>query len=220
MAFLPLVMPLSLPTDRLLDAVQTYTDNAYSQPAIKAAFEGASYGLAFVDEGKTLLADARAKIREQDTELGEQKEATASRNALWKSLRATYRDDRDAARDAFGKDDAARTALSLGEVIPGSVVPWAEQASRFYAALVASPAYVAGMEGEAVEQPDLAEMQASVAELVRLASEQVRESGEASLASQRQREALTALDGWYGLARRRARRLLRGEPRLLEALGV
>jgi hypothetical protein len=213
-------MPISTSIDELLDAVQTYTDNAYSQPEAKAAFESKSYGLAFLDEGKGLLETARTRIREYDREMGEQKEATASRDALLKALRPVYRDDRDAAEDAFAESETGRRALSLDETIPRGLTEWSEQAGRFYAALLVSPEYVAAMAEEGAEAEDLQEMQDSVAELKRLASEQVRELGEARLAAQAQRDALDALDGWYRLARRRARRLFRETPRMLDALGV
>ena len=204
---------------KLLFAQNAIT-NALSYEDIKNLLAEFGYTEERLQEGRQLYETASELQVKQQKEYGDQFEATDALNAAKDTANKQYMDHVKLARIALRNNRGALESLQLSGDRKQSLSGWLKQAKVFYAnALAGAEAQDAlGKFGITAEKLTTSQQQVTDVELA--LNRQLKEKGEAQVATQQRDEAFDALQEWMGDFIAVARIALAGEPQYLEMLGV
>lgn len=202
--------------DRLARA-KLMLGNAALSP-VAEALAAFGYGPERLAEGQVLLTAAEDQTLAQRLRQGEQLAATEAFDRAFETARTTYARHLALARLALGQDPQAIQALALSGPRAQAFSTWFNQASQFYANLLAQPAYQTALAHYGQTQADLTAAREVVLAAQTAQQAQATARGAAQKATHARTAALQALAAWLGPFRRVARLALTGQ--LLETLGI
>ena len=209
----------SLPLDDLVARARTLYTNARDTPEIAALLaDPCAYAPADFDEGLARVAALQQAIADHAREYGEQYAATEVSDDATGDLEALFAAHRRLARATVRRGTARYAALGLTGNVAKSEAALFDQAGTFYQTLADDPALADGVRGLTPEA--VAAGQAAV-EAARAAEDaQVKETGEAQLATAARDAATRAVRVHAGELAEVAKVALADRPQLRELLGL
>jgi len=177
------------------------------------------YDAARIGEGVAALSEAQTLVSQQAKEYGEAHQATEDLNKAFDKASEAYRKALKVARVVF-LDPAAIGALKLAGPRKESTNGFLEQATPFYDNLVASPTLLATISQYGFSEARVKAEQKLVADVRQAVNAQLRETGEAQLATRNCDKSIDALDTWVSGYRAICKVALADEPQQLEQLGI
>lgn len=184
--------------EQRLAAIETGLSVSVAVPEAGALLAPFGFDQTKIGEGQQLLADARDLANQQKVEYGEQYEATQAVQEAWEAAKAAYSPTLALARIALKNDTAAQTALGLTGSRKQSLSGWIDQATTFYANLLANPGWVAALATFNRDQAALTAEQSLIQALVDANVNQEKEKGESREATRARDAKLEELFEWYG----------------------
>ncbi|HEX9950572.1 MAG TPA: hypothetical protein VGB53_02295 [Rubricoccaceae bacterium] len=173
-----------------------------------------------LDEGRALLDAVRTARRTQDSELGEQFDATDDAGAAWTAVRKPYMAEVTFAREALAGDRGALEDLGLLGRRARTRAAAIDQAHNFYASAMKRPDLAERLDGVGITAETLAAGLARVEALAEARGDQQGETADATHATVSKDTQLEALDTWAGSFVRTARAEFADEPERLDRLGL
>lgn len=173
-----------------------------------------------LDEGRALVEAVRRGRRTQDSELGEQFDATDDAGDAWLAAKKPYVKEVKFAKTALADDRGALEDLGLLERRRIGRVPAMDQAHNFYSSALARPDLTKRLGAVGLDRATLEAGLARVEAVAETRGEQQGEHADATRATKAKRKAKTALDGWMGPFLETARAEFSDDPEELDRLGL
>lgn len=148
-----------------------------------------------IGTGLDLMIAAEDAAQTQETEYGQQYQATENFEKGREAAEEVYGDSLLIARRMFKDDPAAESTLKLGGRRKRAVAEWLNQARAFYKGLLNNPDWLAKMRGYTDER--LRQELALVDQVEELDRVQEKETGEARGATDTRDKAVDAADQWW-----------------------
>ncbi len=205
--------------DRLL-AAQVAIHNALDDESLQGYLADFGYTQAKLEAGKALYETALAAQQTQQSEYGDQYDATDNVNRLWEEANKVYMRYVKVARIALRDWRGALSKLDLHGQRKRAIAGWIIQARQFYGSLLADADMMASMAEFGTTQAKLEAGKAQVDGVEEAHRIQGKERGEAQIATQARDAAMDALDQWVSDFIAIARLALEDEPQALEKLGI
>ncbi|MCA9981249.1 MAG: hypothetical protein KDD89_10450 [Anaerolineales bacterium] len=203
-----------------LNSARVAITNAQADPQVQANLALFGYDAAKLTEGSALLSEAETLTQQQAAEYGEQFAASEAVRTAWAEAKLAYGRSLKVARVAFRQDAQAQAALLLNGTRKESLSGWLQQATTFYANLLADARLVGGMGQFGYDEAKLTAEQGLVTAVQSLDAAQEREKGEAQAATKARDGKLDDLAEWLADFREIAAVALADEPQQLERLGL
>ncbi len=204
---------------KLLFAQNAIT-NALGYEEIKNLLANFGYTEERLQEGQQLYERASELQAKQQEEYGEQFAATDALNAAKATANREYMNHVKIARIAFRDDRGAAESLQLTGDRRQSLSGWLKQARVFYANGLGNSEVLTALGRYGITTEKLTAAQGQVAGVEQALNNQLKEKGEAQVATQQRDEAFDALQEWMGDFIAIARIALESQPQYLEVLGV
>lgn len=204
---------------QFMNAARVAITNAQEDPQLQANLALFGYDAAKLAAGSALLSEAETLMQQQAAEYGEQFAASEALVAARAEATVAYMRSLKVARVAFRKDAQAQAALLLNGERKQSLGGWLQQATTFYANLLADARLVGGMAQFGYDEAKLTAEQGLVTAVQSLDAAQEREKGEAQAATKARDGKLDELAEWLADFREIAAVALADEPQQLERLG-
>lgn len=173
-----------------------------------------------LEEGRALIEAVRTSRRAQDSELGEQLDATDDAGDAWEAVRKPYMKEVTFAREALAGDRGALEDLGLTGRRARARAEAIDQAHNFYASALKRADLADRLGGVGITAETLAEGLARVEAVRETRGDQQDETADATQATASKDKQLEALDQWAGSFVRTARAEFADEPERLKRLGL
>ncbi len=203
---------------QFFSAAETSLYNARNHPEIAAALAAYGYTDEVLQEGQTLLDEARTLYDAQIREYGEQYAATETFYEAFRQADKRYAHHRALAKIAFKKDPQRQTNFLLHQRRPDLFDPWYDQALHFYTAILADEEAINKLARYQITAEVLQNALDEVEHIHELKSIQEQEIGEARRSTQERNAAINALAEWLSDFKVVARIALDDAPQLFETL--
>ncbi len=205
--------------DRLL-AAQVAIHNALDDASLQGYLAEFGYTKAKLEAGKALYETVLAAQQTQQSEYGDQYDATDRVNRLWEEAHKVYMKYVTIARIALRDWRGALSKLDLHGQRKRAIAGWIIQARQFYDGLLAEAEMMALMAEFNVTQEKLEAGRAQVDDVEKAHRIQGKERGEAQIATQARDAAMDELEQWMSDFIAIARLALEDNPQALEKLGI
>lgn len=194
--------------------------NAQTEADLQAALSPFGYDTARVQEGLDLVENAREQYEQQQTEYAEQYQATTDLQEAVASARATYMRHLKLARVAFKPGTMGYKKLGLAGERRRDIPGFMAEARQFYRVLNEDDALLQAMSGFNVDQGAVDQATEALFNVETAQAAQVKETGEAQVATQERDDAAAALRGFMSDFYRVAEVATEDQPQLREKLGM
>lgn len=206
--------------DSKLLFAQNAIANALAIKEISTPLAQFGYNSTRIKEGEDLYNTAKDLQTKQVKEYGEQYEAT---NVLYLSramANKTYMVHVKIARIALRNNQETNASLQLTGNRKDSLSGWLRQANAFYTNALNTPKVITALAKFGIDKKKLEDGNALVGKLESSFNAQLKEKGEAQIATQAHDKAMDELQEWVSDFIAIARIALASEPQLLEMLGI
>ena len=193
--------------------------NVETQPSILSAMQPFGYTAEKLEQGKSLLQNAKNALSFNQQEDNETIAARADFDALRDELDQAYRMDRKKAKVAFRKDPQVLQMLGLIGAAPRAYVKWVEGLKKFYNTASGNDTIGQGLATMLISAEAINERMTKITALEAARAEYLREIGESQDATKQKDKAMAELDDWMRDFYAIAKIALEDQPQLLEALG-
>ncbi|WP_047444691.1 hypothetical protein [Alistipes sp. ZOR0009] len=190
--------------DEILQQAGTSITNVEANPVIAQKLTTFGFDEQSLAEGKRLVTDASAKTQRQLREVGEQRNATARSNQLFEVADVRFKVIYKISKLAI-KEKGLLAQLGVENLDKTSFHNWAQRRIDFYANALKSPVILERFEKFNIKAADLEAAQKMVEQAVEANQEQIRESGEAHIATSERDDAFGELQRWYSEFRQLAK---------------
>ena len=199
---------------------KTALTNARNDTDLLAVLSPFGYNAARLTQGLALVTAARDQYEQQQTEYAEQYQATADLHEQVAAVQAAYMRHVKLARVAFKAGTLGYKKLGLEgdrrRGLDGSVA----QARQFYRALLNDEALLTTMSGYTLDQATVEAAQAALDAVEAARAKQIKETGEAQVATRERDDAVATLRGYMSDFYRIAEVATEDQPQLREKLGM
>ena len=194
--------------------------NATGDPAIAEAVAAFGYNAARLAQIHALLDAADAAVSEQVAATGAYRAASAHTAAAESTAQGSYQGLSQVARAALRDTPGALATLGIEGPMPRTRPSFITRALALLDNAVAKPDIAAALAGFGYTADKLAAERAKVQALIDAVQAQEAAKGEAQHATAAQDAAMKVLNAEMSAFRRVAKVALRGQPQLLEKLGI
>jgi hypothetical protein len=194
--------------------------NTLADRELYAVLAACGYDTARLREGSQLCEKARASHQRQKGEYGELHAANKALDAARQQVRASYIRHVEMARVAFKDDLAVRDKLGLAAKRKVAHAGWLEQARQFYSYALSDPAILGPLSRFGITQDVLKESQRQLASVLEHNAARWRRKGAARDATIARDQARAELSAWLRDFMKVARIVCKGQPQLLDKLGI
>ncbi len=194
--------------------------NALSIKEISIPLAQFGYNSARIKEGEVLYETAKELQAKQIKEYGEQYDATNTLFLARAMANKTYIVHVKIARIALRNNPETNASLQLMGSRKNSLSGWLKQANAFYTNALNTPKVLASLAKFNINEKQLKEGKALVNKLESSFNAQLKEKGEAQMATKERDAAMDKLQDWISDFIAIARIALASEPQLLEMLGI
>jgi hypothetical protein len=194
--------------------------NTLADPELYAVLAPCGYDTARLREGSLLCEKARASHQHQKGEYGELHAANKALHAARQQIWASYIRHLEIARVAFRNDLAVRDKLGLTARRKDGHAGWLEQARQFYSYALSDAAILRPLSGFGITQVVLEECQRQLAAVQEHNAARWRHKGAARDATIARDQAVAELTAWLRDFFKVARIVCKGQPQLLNKLGI
>lgn len=208
------------PIDEFLTNAQVAIENTLNNPNLRARLGEFGYDRQRLFQGKALLEDALQAQLHQQTEYGDQANATADLQKARATAENSYMRLVKVARIALKDNPGALVRLGLNGKRKRSLSGWLLQAQQFYAGVQTAPELMAALGQYGITRSKLIAAEADMTAVIAANQLQEKEKGDAQTATKTRDAALDALADWFSDFLAIARIALEGNPQMLEAIGV
>lgn len=202
-----------------LEQFRVALDNAVNQPLIASLMTEFGYGVAVIDQGKTIWETAYDAYLSNETEDDETKEAYDNFKILKMHVLSTYKLYRRKAKAVYKRDTLTLERLGIKGSFSSTYVVWLQTVDKFYTVALADETIQSRLAILKITAETLSASQAQVAELKAARTTCILEKGESQDATKIKDEAMKELDYWMSDFYAVAAIALEDHPQLLEALG-
>lgn len=204
---------------KLLFAQNAIT-NAMNTPEISDSLAVFGYDQNMLTQGQALYSAASGLHEKQGKEYGEQFAATDALTLAKALANKNYMVHIKIARVALRGDRGAAASLELAGERKESLSGWLKQAKAFYANALSTPSVLEALGRFGITTEKLQAGQTLVLDVETKFNTQLKETGEAQVATQQRDEALDDLQEWMSDFTAISRIALEGESQYLEVLGI
>ncbi|ARV15143.1 hypothetical protein [Polaribacter sp. SA4-12] len=214
-------MPLknSKSQTEILESSRIALTNVEENLVIKSLMEELGYNTAKIDEGKTILNEAKAQFNNNQTLEDTRAKAYKAFDDEKTNIETKYAKDRKKAKIVFKQDTLVLKELGIKGIIPKSYVKWLETVNLFYNTLNSQPDILTKLAAIKINQLQVTEILAELTELENLRAAYILAKGNAQNETKTKNIAFKSLDKYMSDFFAVARIALELEPQLLEALG-
>ena len=202
------------------ELVEIAISNTLADRELYAVLAPCGYDTARLREGSALCEKARASQQHQKGEYGELHAANKALDAARQQVRASYIRHIEMARVAFKDDLAVRDKLGLPAARKEGHAGWLEQARQFYSYALSDPAILGPLSRFGITQEVLEESQRQLAAVLEQNATRWRRKGAARDATIARDQARAELTAWLRDFLKVARIVCKGQPQLLDKLGI
>ena len=171
-------------------------------------------------EGLALISAAEDQYQQQQTEYAEQFQATTELQEKAAAARATYLRHLKLARVAFKSGTLGHKTLNLAGKRKEDFAGWMAQANQFYRVLLEDTALLQTMSGYTLDQAAAEAAKNALVQVEIAGAAQLRETGEAQVATRQRDDAVTTLRGFMSDFYRVAEVATEDQPQLREKMGM
>ena len=205
--------------ERLL-AARVAIQNALDDKSLQSSLAVFGYNQEKLEVGKALLEKAQSAQQTQQSEYGDQYDATDKVNRIWERANKVYMRNVKIARIALRDWRGALSKLDLHGQRKRAIAGWIIQARQFYSGLLADAEMMAKMAEFNITEEKLKAGQEQVNGVEAAHLIQGKEKGEAQIATQARDAAMDELAQWMSDFITIARMALEEEPQALEKMGI
>lgn len=206
--------------DSKLLFAQNAINNALAIKEISSPLALFGYNQQRLKEGEKLYTKASELQIKQVKEYGEQYEASNVLHLTRAMANKTYMVHVKIARVALRNNPETNASLQLTGNRKDSLSGWLKQAKAFYTNALNTPKVITALAKFGIDKKQLEAGSALVSDLENSFNAQLKEKGEAQIATQERDEALDDMQDWMSDFIAIARIALASEPQLLEMLGI
>ena len=206
--------------DSKLLFAQNAIANALAIKEVSTLLAQFGYTSTRIKEGEALYETAKELQAKQIKEYGEQYEATNILQLARAMANKTYIVHVKIARIALRNNPETNASLQLMGSRKNSLSGWLKQANAFYTNALNTPKVLASLAKFNINKKQLEEGKALVSKLESSFNAQLKEKGEAQVATKERDAAMDELQDWMSDFVAIARIALASEPQLLEMLGI
>lgn len=203
-----------------LKAADTAIRNAQGDAQIARSVAKFGYKSAELKNGMALVEAGRAAVERKAATMGDKKLATVRLAEAERTARIAFQDLSQTARAAFARGPDHLVSLGLNRPMPRRKSQLLTMGVTLFAAATGNPDILAVLSRYGYEAERLSQEGAKMDAMAAALSRQAIANGETQQATVDKDRAMEALDLWMSAFIRIARVALRGEPQLLEKLGV
>lgn len=203
-----------------LKAADMAIRNAQADPQIARSVAKFGYKGAELKNGMALVEAGRAAVERKAATLGDKKLATVRLAAAEQTARFAFQDLAQTARAAFAREREKLVSLGLNQPMPRRREELLLMGGALFTNAAADPHIRAVLARFGYDEERLSEERAKIDALGAALARRTTADGETQQATMDKDHAMEALDLWMSAFIRIARVALRGEPQLLEKLGV
>ncbi|MEQ8555026.1 MAG: hypothetical protein RIC06_00035 [Cyclobacteriaceae bacterium] len=195
-------------------------ENTLGNKPILDALSVFGYNSKKIKEGMALLEDAEQKHAQQKKEYGEQFSATDDMTSAMEKLNDTYMGQVMVSRIALKDKRGHYQTLQIQGRRKKTYSGWLKQAAIFYTNALNDKEILAELSKFGMTPVVLEKGLVAIKEIEKKIAQQKRETGEAQEATAVRDEAFEKIEDWVGDFLGVARVALRGQPQMIESLGV
>lgn len=203
--------------DEALQATGTTISNLESNPTLAAKLQAFGFTAESLAEGKQLLAVATEKSQKQKKETGEQHSATAHCDELFGMADVRFKVIYKVSKIAI-PEKGMQDQLGIVTLGSCSFDSWAQRRIDFYANVLSTPAILERFGKYNIKAADITAAKKLVEDAVAANQVQIKETGEARMATNERNDAFDQLQSWYSELRQLAKLAL--DNRECEMLGI
>ena len=203
--------------DETLQKTGTSISNLDSNPAIAAKLQVFGFTSESLNEGKRLIAAATEKSQKQKKEVGEQHSATERCNELFNIADVRFKVIYKISRVAI-TEKGLQDQLGIVSLESCSFDSWAQRRIDFYTNALSIPVVMERLARFNIKAEDLVAAKKMVEDTIAANQVQLKETGEARMATNDRDDAFETLKTWYDELRLVAKLAL--DKRECEILGL
>lgn len=203
----------------ILESSRIALINVETNPIIQPLMEELGYNTTKVDEGISLLNEAKTQFNKNNTLEDTRAKAYKAFNDKKVQIETKYSKDRKKVKIVFKADTLVLKELGVKGIIPKSYVKWLETVNQFYNTLNTQPDILSKLATLKVTQQEVTEVLAELNELENLRAAYIQAKGNAQNETKTKNIAFKSLEKYMSDFFAVARIALENEPQLLEALG-
>jgi hypothetical protein len=203
-----------------LKAADMAIRNAQKDAQIARSVAKFGYNSAELKNGMALVEAGRAAVERKAGSLGDKKLATVRLAEAEQTARFAFQDLAQTARAAFPREREKLAGLGLNQPMPRRRADLVTMGGALFANATATPEILAALAKFGYNEERRSQERAKIDALAAALKRQAAARGETRQATVDKDCAMEALDLWMSAFIRIARVALRGEPQLLEKLGV
>lgn len=203
-----------------LDIIRMAIDNAIADEALQARLLEYGYTPTKLQQGRTLLTNAQAKLHQKLAEDGAHRSATQNFRLVWERAEAIYLRLYRIARAALVDQPGVLHTLGLNGARKRLPRDMMVQASQFYTNALGSPAILEQLAVCGISDAQLREGQSMLTQASDARTARARVRGDAHQMTIERNDEIKATLHWYRCFITVARMALVQEPQWLEKLGV
>ncbi len=206
--------------EKQLELAEIAIRNTLAVPELYEVLAPCGYDTTRLQEGRLLCEKVRASYQRQKGKYGELHAANKALDAARQQMWAGYIRHIEMARIAFKDDLAVRDKLGLAAKRKDAHAGWLEQARQFYSYALSDPAILQPLSRFGVTQEILEESQGRLASVLEHNATRWRHKGAARDARIMRDQAIEELTLWLRDFLKVARIVCKGQPHLLDKLGI
>lgn len=203
----------------ILESSRIALINVETNPIIQPLMEELGYNTTKVDEGISLLNEAKTQFNKNHTLEDTRAKAYKTFNDKKVQIETKYSKDRKKVKIVFKADILVLKELGVKGIIPKSYVKWLETVNQFYNTLNTQPDILSKLATLKITQQEVTEVLAELNELENLRAAYIQTKGNAQNETKTKNIAFKSLEKYMSDFFAVARIALENEPQLLEALG-
>jgi hypothetical protein len=203
-----------------IELAEIAISNTLADRELYAVLAPCGYDTARLREGSALCEKARASQQQQKGEYGELRAANKALDTARQQVWASYIRHIEMARVAFKDDLAVRDKLGLPAARKDRQASWLEQARQFYSYALSDPAILGPLSRLGITEEVLEESQRQLATVLEQNATRWRRKGAARDATIARDQARAELAAWLRDFVKVARIVCKGQPQLLDKLGI
>jgi len=203
--------------DEDLQRIGTSIANLESNPTLAAKLQGFGFTNESLAEGKLLFATATQKSQKQKMEEGEQHSATERCNKLFGLADVRFKVIYKISRVAI-KEKGLQDQLGVVSLEKSTFDGWAQSRLDFYTNALSIPVVMERLGKYNIKAEDLTAAKKLVEDAIAANQVQLKETGEARMATSERNDAFDTLKSWYDELRQLAKLAL--DKRECEILGL
>ncbi|WNW01856.1 hypothetical protein RRF68_00140 [Tenacibaculum sp. HL-MS23] len=202
-----------------LEQYRVAFENVEKQTEIATTMAEFGYEEALLNEGKTLLTNAREAYDANKTEDDETTIAYNNFSTIKGQLETEYSLHRKKGKVVFRKDENLLTKLGLTGSLPTIYIKWLETVKKFYAVAAGNTEIETALARLKVTPTELQETRTLITVLETARADYLKEKGESQDATKLKDAAVGAISDWMSEFYAIAKIALDDNPQLLESLG-